>query len=179
MLTRSKGYSQNVVKAIDKRKKEFNFVSPDDDLRPLSKESDSRTSTSTPFGGLRNNLNSTQYEGHNDLNINQEVYNFLESLKLVKYGKVFSDNGFEDMDAVCELTDESLTELNFPLGHKLKILKKIKELKSKRVVEEEEKKPIYDKRNMLPPRAQQADYEALPYDEPAPAKSAAKKKVQI
>jgi len=100
MLTRSKGYSQNVVKAIDKRKKEFNFVSPDDDLRPLSKESDSRTSTSTPFGGLRNNLNSTQYEGHNDLNINQEVYNFLESLKLVKYGKVFSDNGLEDMDAV-------------------------------------------------------------------------------
>ena len=163
--------------------KEFQFGNDgDDDMRPTSKESDSRTSTSTPFGNLRNNLNSIDYEVKGNLNINDEVRNFLDSLKLNKYYKVFSDNGFEDLNAVLELNDENLTELNFPLGHKLKILKKIKEIKYKREVEEEEKKPIYDSSNMLPPRdvqAEQADYEILPYDEPSPERPAPKKKVTI
>jgi SAM domain (Sterile alpha motif) len=151
-------------------------------MRPPSKESESRTSTSTPFGNLRNNLNATDYEGRGNLNINEEVHGFLDSLKLNKYAKVFSDNGIEDMETLLELNEEYLTELNFPLGHKLKILKKIKEIKSKREVEEEEKKPIYDVNNMLPPRVEQAEqvqYEVLPYDEPSPEKPVAKKKVTI
>lgn len=86
------------------------------------------------------------------------------------------------METLLELNEEYLTELNFPLGHKLKILKKIKEIKSMREVQEEEKKPIYDVNNMLPPRvaqAEQAEYEVLPYDEPSPEKPAPKKKVTI
>lgn len=83
---RNKGYSQNIIAGIDKKTKEFKFVNDiDDDMRPTSKESDSRTSTSTPFGNLRNNLNSTDYEGKGNLNINDDVHNFLDSLKLNKY----------------------------------------------------------------------------------------------
>ena len=49
-------------------------------------------------------------------------------------------------------------------------MKKIKEIQGKRELEEEEKLPIYDKNNMLPPRDQPAIYDELPYDEPSPEK---------
>lgn len=165
--TKNKGYSQNVVKGIYKKNKEFNFGSQNDDLRPVSNKSDSRTSTSTPFGNFRNNLNSTVDDGGECLKISKELSELLESLKLSKYCSLFSDNGIEDVQTLLEINEEYLSELGIPLGHKLKIMKKIKEVQKKRQLEEEEKQPIYDKNNMLPPRQEQPDYEELPYNEPA------------
>ena len=133
----------------------------DDDFTPSSKDPDSRTSTSTTNNKLRNNLN--QY----DSNINSQVYEFLDSLKLSKYSQLFKDNGIENLQGILELNEEVLGKLEIPLGHKLKIIKKIKQISKKRVEEIQSKKPIYDEQNMLPPRRneEQPEYEELPYQE--------------
>lgn len=91
--TLNKGYSKNVMQNLGRKTKAFNFNSNDSDLRPMSKESDSRTSTSTPFTGIRNNLNSTEYDGNDNSNLSKEVVDLLDSLKLTKYNQLFSDNG--------------------------------------------------------------------------------------
>lgn len=83
--------------------KMFNFKPEDDDFRPLTNESDSRTSTSTPFD-------------KGSIETDPRVYEFLDGLKLSKYWQLFKDNGFEDLDTVLELDDESLSELEIPLG---------------------------------------------------------------
>ena len=46
-----------------------------------------------------------------------------------KYKDIFLSNGFEDLESVLELRDEDFNVMNIPLGHKLKMLKKIKELR--------------------------------------------------
>ena len=57
--------------------------------------------------------------------------------------------------------------IRFLLGHKLKILKKIKQVRSKKEDEEEAKHPIYEQNNVLPPRVeQQAEYDTMPYEAP-------------
>ena len=60
-----------------------------------------------------------------------EVLEFLTNSGLEKYHSVFIENGIEEMEILLELTEGHLTNMNIPLGHRLKILKKIKDLKGK------------------------------------------------
>mmetsp|Transcript_4023 Transcript_4023/g.3800 ORF Transcript_4023/g.3800 Transcript_4023/m.3800 type:complete len:171 (+) Transcript_4023:177-689(+) len=159
MLAVNRGYADNLKKIAGKNTA-INFASHEDDFRPVSKESDHRTSTSTPFNQIRNNLNS---EGSS---VDPQVAEFLEGIKLAKYCTLFIENGIYDLDSVLQLNEDILSTLEIPLGHKLKILKKIKQVKDKRILEEEEKQPIYEDNNILPPRQEPPDYEAMPYDEP-------------
>eukprot|EP00826_Nyctotherus_ovalis_P032976 TRINITY_DN2658_c0_g1_i2.p2 TRINITY_DN2658_c0_g1~~TRINITY_DN2658_c0_g1_i2.p2 ORF type:complete len:183 (-),score=55.82 TRINITY_DN2658_c0_g1_i2:398-946(-) len=46
-----------------------------------------------------------------------------------KYLPMFIDNGFEDLETILELRDEDFSIMRVPLGHKLRMLKRIKELK--------------------------------------------------
>ena len=55
---------------------------------------------------------------------------FLSDIKLEKYKSKFIENGVEDLDTILELKDEHIEMLGIPLGHKLKILKKIKDVRS-------------------------------------------------
>ena len=58
-----------------------------------------------------------------------EVLDFLNTCGMDKYYKTFIDNGIEEVDILMELTEGHLTNMGIPLGHRLKILKKIKESK--------------------------------------------------
>ena len=60
-----------------------------------------------------------------------EALEFLTNNGLEKYHSVFIDNGIEEMEILLELNEEHLVNMNIPLGHRLKILKKIKEIKGK------------------------------------------------
>lgn len=64
-------------------------------------------------------------------NSNSEILHFLSSCGLEKYQKLFLDNGIDEFEILMELTESHLANLNIPLGHRLKILKKIKENKGK------------------------------------------------
>jgi hypothetical protein len=59
-----------------------------------------------------------------------EVVEFLSSIQLEKYMPKFTDNGIEDMETILELNDTHLDALGIPLGYKLKILKRIKAVRS-------------------------------------------------
>lgn len=50
-------------------------------------------------------------------------------MALEKYEDRFLQNGFEDEESILELKDQHLDCLFIPLGHKLKILKRIKVLR--------------------------------------------------
>ena len=50
-------------------------------------------------------------------------------MKLEKYADQFIDNGVEDLETIMELNEKHLEQMGIPLGHKLKIMKKIKESK--------------------------------------------------
>lgn len=147
--------SKNTIKS---KPKEFNF-NKKDDSRPISKESDSRTSTSTPFQGVRNTLNADIVE--ENPNCDAQTMSMLESLKLQKYSEMLGET------PINQITDEFLTDLQIPLGHKLKILKKIKELKPKVESEEEEKRSTnfkYQSSNGMPKReVTYNEYDELPY----------------
>lgn len=39
------------------------------------------------------------------------------------------DNGIEDLETILELQDEHVEQIGVPLGHKLKIMKRIKEIR--------------------------------------------------
>lgn len=51
---------------------------------------------------------------------------------MLKYKDTFLDNGVEDMEIILELDEKHLEQMSIPLGHKLKILKKIKEVRKDR-----------------------------------------------
>ena len=55
---------------------------------------------------------------------------FLTDIKLEKYYEKFIDNGVEDLETILELKDEHIEQMGIPLGHKLKIIKKIKDLRT-------------------------------------------------
>ena len=55
---------------------------------------------------------------------------FLSQIKLEKYEDKFIENGVEDLETILELRDEHIEQIGIPLGHKLKIMKKIKDLRS-------------------------------------------------
>jgi len=54
----------------------------------------------------------------------------LSEIKLDKYKQKFIENGVEDMEIILELNDSHLDAMSIPLGHKLKIIKKIKEVRA-------------------------------------------------
>ena len=60
---------------------------------------------------------------------NQEVKQFLSSISLDKYQAMFIENGIEDLEIILELDEVHLEQMKVPLGHKLKILKRIKEIR--------------------------------------------------
>lgn len=55
---------------------------------------------------------------------------FLSSIKLEKYMDKMIDNGVEDRETILELEDTHVEQMGIPLGHKLKIMKKIKDLRT-------------------------------------------------
>jgi hypothetical protein len=42
------------------------------------------------------------------------------------------DNGVDDLEIILELDDKHLEQMNIPLGHKLKIMKRIKDIRRDR-----------------------------------------------
>lgn len=46
-----------------------------------------------------------------------------------RYREVFLDNGVEDLETILEMDEKHLEQMSVPLGHKLKIMKKIKEIR--------------------------------------------------
>jgi len=56
----------------------------------------------------------------------------LNSISLEKYKDRFIENGIEDEETILELSDDHLDALTVPLGHKLKILKRIKMLRQEK-----------------------------------------------
>ena len=63
---------------------------------------------------------------------NAEVRNFLTEIKLEKYYEKFMENGVEDLETILELKDEHIEQMGIPLGHKLKIIKKIKDMRTQK-----------------------------------------------
>lgn len=59
-----------------------------------------------------------------------EVREFLEEIKLEKYFDKMIDNGIEDLETILELKDDHVEQMGVPLGHKLKIIKKIKDMRA-------------------------------------------------
>lgn len=59
-----------------------------------------------------------------------EVTEFLDSINLAKYKDRFIENGIEDEETILELNDQHLDAINVPLGHKLKMLKRIKTIRA-------------------------------------------------
>jgi hypothetical protein len=59
----------------------------------------------------------------------KEFLLFLQPIKMMKYKDVFIDNGIDDLSTILELKEEHLEKMNIPLGHRLKIIKRIKETK--------------------------------------------------
>ena len=49
-----------------------------------------------------------------------------------KYKEVFIDNGIEDLETILEMDDKHLEQLSVPMGHKLKMMKRIKEIRTEK-----------------------------------------------
>ena len=64
-----------------------------------------------------------------------EVDEFLESAgpgMAGRYREIFLDNGVEDLETIFEMDEKHLEQMSVPLGHKLKIMKKIKEIRQEK-----------------------------------------------
>ncbi|CDW76639.1 sam domain containing protein [Stylonychia lemnae] len=61
-----------------------------------------------------------------------EIESFLNEVQLPKYKDQFIENGIEDLEIILELDEKHLEQMNIPLGHKLKIMKRIKDLRKDR-----------------------------------------------
>jgi hypothetical protein len=55
------------------------------------------------------------------------VVEFLTSIKLQKYEAKFIEHGIEDLETILELKEDHIEQMGIPLGHKLKIVKHIKD----------------------------------------------------
>ena len=64
------------------------------------------------------------------------VHEFLASCGLERYLNLFVDNGFEDLASMLELTESHLVTLKIPLGHRLKLLRKLKDTLAAQQLEE-------------------------------------------
>jgi len=56
----------------------------------------------------------------------------LEGAGLVRYRDTFIDNGVEDLETILELDDKHLEQMGVPMGHKLKLVKRIKEIRQEK-----------------------------------------------
>eukprot|EP00359_Climacostomum_virens_P007013 CAMPEP_0204902026 /NCGR_PEP_ID=MMETSP1397-20131031/3423_1 /ASSEMBLY_ACC=CAM_ASM_000891 /TAXON_ID=49980 /ORGANISM="Climacostomum Climacostomum virens, Strain Stock W-24" /LENGTH=300 /DNA_ID=CAMNT_0052070467 /DNA_START=30 /DNA_END=932 /DNA_ORIENTATION=- len=74
-----------------------------------------------------------------------QVKQFLTSCGLERYYDELTNNGIDDMEILLELSDSHLNGLNIPLGHRIKLLKRIKEVRE----EETQRQPT-------PPRAKKS-----------------------
>jgi hypothetical protein len=54
---------------------------------------------------------------------------FLQSIKLEKYSQKLIENGIDDLETIISLEDSHIESLGIPLGHKLKIIKRIKDIR--------------------------------------------------
>ena len=59
-----------------------------------------------------------------------EVSAFLAQIGLGNYSSRFLSEGIEDLETLHELTETHLTSLGLPLGHRLKLIKRLKEVRS-------------------------------------------------
>lgn len=57
----------------------------------------------------------------------QPLRKFLEPIKMEKYVDSFIENGIESVDDLKLIEEKHLEKMSIPLGHRLKIIKKIKE----------------------------------------------------
>ena len=85
---------------------------------------------SGPHANPANNLmkalkdqNEASSQGHTEVDV------FLESAGLPRYRDNFLDNGVEDLETILELDDKHLEQMGVPMGHKLKLVKRIKEIR--------------------------------------------------
>lgn len=62
----------------------------------------------------------------------KDVEIFLASVNLAKYVNTFLENGVDDLEIILELDDKHLEQMSIPLGHKLKIMKRIKDIRRDR-----------------------------------------------
>ncbi|CAG9326257.1 unnamed protein product [Blepharisma stoltei] len=58
------------------------------------------------------------------------IMDFLISCGMEKYYNLLIENGIDELEILLELTEDHLNNLNIPLGHRLKLLKKIRENKN-------------------------------------------------
>ncbi len=49
-----------------------------------------------------------------------------------RYRIVFLDNGVEDLETILEMDEKHLEQMSVSLGHKVKIMKKIKEIRQEK-----------------------------------------------
>lgn len=68
----------------------------------------------------------------NNPDLYKEVNEFLGNINLQKYQDKFIDNGVEDLETILELDENHLEQMGVPLGHKLKIMKRIKETRKEK-----------------------------------------------
>lgn len=66
----------------------------------------------------------------NQVESSSEIKEFLKSCGMDKYSEVLLSNGIDEMEILLELTEDHLSNLSIPLGHRLKIMKKIRELRN-------------------------------------------------
>jgi hypothetical protein len=75
-----------------------------------------------------------------------DLASWLQAQDFGQYAELFASNAI-DREALVELTDDHLRELGLPLGHRVKLLKAIRDLK------ELEARPVADGVATTPPRA--------------------------
>lgn len=97
--------------------------------KTLSSSTESQTVKQGTIQKIGLNINKAKVD--EDKTEYPEVDTFLGSVNLEKYKDTFIANGFEDLESILELEDEHFKTMSIPLGHKLKMLKRIRELKGK------------------------------------------------
>ena len=60
----------------------------------------------------------------------RELYDFLVSIKLLRYIEIFIEDGFEDLESILEINNEYFKEREFPDKFKSRILEKISVIKN-------------------------------------------------
>jgi hypothetical protein len=53
---------------------------------------------------------------------------FLQQLKLEVYWPIFQEKGFDELDSLEDLNEGALNEMGVALGHKGRILRRVKEI---------------------------------------------------
>ena len=104
-----------------------NFVGK---LPPSTEQYSQNPKTGNIVQNLSANLESNSTAQTSESQSNNEVQTFLSSIKLEKYCDKFNENGIEDLETILELKDDHLEQIGVPLGHKLKIMKKIKDMRA-------------------------------------------------